>query len=209
MANLLPVNVGMVTDLADKLGLLDGLKRKLKRQPDPAAAKLATALAEISKIYEVLDTAILQYLGLWLDAKNPELSRERATLLDLEGGRIQAEMRAAKGSCTKISNIYQAYLHPWFDRVLNRDESAQLELVFIQFRDWDTGMIQTIDGVSAWLVAEAGNARLLVDNGQLELASSRVHEAANSIRPVRKQLAKSMGTLYGLQGDFVALSGAV
>jgi len=36
MANLLPVNVGMVTDLADKLGLLDGLKRKLKRQPDPA-----------------------------------------------------------------------------------------------------------------------------------------------------------------------------
>ena len=101
-----------VTDLAEKLGYLDKVKRKLMRQPDPAAAKLATALVEIYKIYEALDTAITQYLSLWIDEKNEELNRERPILLSLEGDRIQAQMREAKGSCTKIGKHLQGLPSP-------------------------------------------------------------------------------------------------
>lgn len=38
-------------DVADKLGIIQAVKGKLVKQPDPAADKLVTALEELSKIH--------------------------------------------------------------------------------------------------------------------------------------------------------------
>lgn len=40
-----------LVDTADRLGVIDAVKTKLVKQPDPAAAKLVTVLEELSKIY--------------------------------------------------------------------------------------------------------------------------------------------------------------
>ena len=40
-----------ILNLADKLGVIETLKAKLLRQPQPAADKLVAVLGELSKIY--------------------------------------------------------------------------------------------------------------------------------------------------------------
>ncbi len=44
--------------LADKLGVIHAVKDKLVKQPDPAADKLITALEELAKVFEALNTEI-------------------------------------------------------------------------------------------------------------------------------------------------------
>ena len=46
----IPISPDKLVDTADGLGAIEAVKRKLVKQPDPAAAKLVTVLEELSKI---------------------------------------------------------------------------------------------------------------------------------------------------------------
>src|SRR5215475_182510 len=109
-----------LTDVLDKLGIIQAVKRKLVAQPDPALDKLVTALQEVSKIYDVLQQEVTNLLSLDFDpsptsdaAKSRQ--KDRATLIALEGGELAARMRQAKGNSAKIQNIYHKYLTPCFE----------------------------------------------------------------------------------------------
>jgi hypothetical protein len=43
----IPLSPDKLVDTADRLGALDAVKRKLVKQPDPAAAKLVTVLCAV------------------------------------------------------------------------------------------------------------------------------------------------------------------
>ena len=88
-----PISPGALFDTADRLGAIEAVKRKLVKQPDPAAAKLVTVFfEELSKIYGVLEDELTTYLALFFDNSDPkQLARERAALGRLEGGAIRAE----------------------------------------------------------------------------------------------------------------------
>jgi hypothetical protein len=93
-------------DVADKLGVIQAVRRKLVSQPDPALDKLVTALEEVSKIYDVHQSEVKGLLSLYFDpSQTPEAAKsraeERATLMALEGGELAARMRRAKGSCRR------------------------------------------------------------------------------------------------------------
>jgi hypothetical protein len=75
-------------DLADQLGVIQLVKDKLLRQPDPAADKLVVVLAELSKVYGVIEGELVKYLSLYFDHQQG-LHDERAVLLTLEGGQLR------------------------------------------------------------------------------------------------------------------------
>lgn len=98
----LPLSPEKLVDTADRLGAIDAVKRKLVKQPDPAAAKLVTVLEELSKIYGAMEDELTTYLALDFDHSDvKQLARERAALARLEGGAIRARMEEARGRCSR------------------------------------------------------------------------------------------------------------
>jgi hypothetical protein len=108
---------GQILDLADKLDIIQTVKAKLLRQPDPAADKLVAVLGELSKIYGACEAELRRYLSLSFDPA-ARLKEERDVLLTLESGQLRLRASEARGHCHKIWNIYQRYLERWFHAVL-------------------------------------------------------------------------------------------
>jgi hypothetical protein len=94
----IPISPDKLIDTADRLGAIDAVRRKLVKQPDPAAAQLVTVLEELSKIYGAVEDELTTYLSLSFDdSDSKQLARERAALARLEGGAIRARMEEARG----------------------------------------------------------------------------------------------------------------
>lgn len=102
--------------LGMKLGVFQRIKDKLIGAPDIAVAKLVEVLQEISKIYEVLDSELNNYLVIWFNQNDfNNLERYRKILIGLEAGRIKPRMEdfflflKSHDFCVKFiynSNIY-------------------------------------------------------------------------------------------------------
>jgi len=200
--------IELLIDVADQLGVIQAVKGKLLRQPDPAAEKLVIALDEIYKIYGSMNDEISTYLGLWFDPSNPPIE-QRKTLISFEGGEIKARMGKARGHCHKIFNIYLRYLKPWFSTVLSTNEAHIMEKIFHSFRELDISMLDNIDHLAYWLSKEATVTLDLLDAGNLDEANRRVQAARKEIQPDRLALAKAMRDLLDLQAEFIEVSGTV
>jgi hypothetical protein len=206
----LPISPEKLFDVAGRLGVIEAVKGKLISQPDPAAALLVTVLEELSKIYGAMEDELTTYLSLFFEGSDPkQLARERAALARLEAGEIRARMSAARGRCGKIWNIYARYLTPWFKRVLNPDESKQVEALFRELSDVDSHMVDAIEEIAGWLTAEAKAILYLVEQSNYQGANARVISARREVRPMRERIADSMVRIRGLEGDFIEISGAV
>ena len=200
-----------LASVAQQLGVLDKLKRKLVKQPDVASAKLETALIEVSKVYGALGGAVDEYLGLWLlpAPENKKLRTEIAKLRRLAAGSHEADMRKAKGDCKKIWSIYKAYLEPWFVRVLNTDEQQQLFGLFRELMEFDSTMVDAIDATAEWLTAEASKTLSLVQAKDYDGADRKIQEAWAHWQPAAALLRDSMKRLYELRAYFIEVTGAV
>jgi hypothetical protein len=206
----IPISPDKLVDTADRLGAIDAVKRKLVKQPDPAAAELVTVLEELSKIYGAMEDELTTYLSLFFDdADLKQLARERAVVTRLEGGAIRARMEEARGRCSKIWNIYMRYLTPWFDRVLDRAESEQLRMLFRELSEVDSHMVDAINDVASWLTSEALTTGDLADRNDFAGANARVQAARREVRPLRERIAEAMIQIRRLEGDFIEISGAV
>jgi hypothetical protein len=206
----IPISPDKLVDVADRVGAIDAVKRKLVRQPDPAAAKLVTVLEELSKIFGAMEDELTTYLSLFFDDSDlKQLAREKAALARLEGGAIRARMGEARGRCAKIWNIYVRYLTPWFDRVLNPSESEQLRSLFRELSEIDSHMVDAINDVASWLTAEALTTGDLAERNDFADANARVLAARREIRPLRERMAAAMLQIRRLEGEFIEISGAV
>jgi hypothetical protein len=203
-----------LTEVSEKLGVIDAIRRQLVTQPDPALDKLATALAEVSKIYDVLQAEIKNLLSLYFDPSDtPEAAKsragERAILVALEGRELVARMRQAKGHSGKIENIYQKFLDPWFQRVLKPDQANEMFGFFHFFHGVDLHMVQRIEDAAGWISQQAKAIADLVDADRFDEANQRIKELRNELRPVREQIADIMKALFDLEARFTEQSGAV
>jgi hypothetical protein len=206
----IPISPDKLFDTAQRLGIIDAVKRQLVKQPDPAAAKLVTVLEELSKIYGAMEDELTTYLSLFFDDSDPkQLARERGSLASLEGGAIRARMEEARGRCSKIWNIYTRYLTPWFDRVLNPDERRELAGLFRELSEVDSHMVDAINDIATWLTREASETGDLVERDNIADANKRVLEARRQMRPMRERIADAMIQIRRLEGDFIEISGAV
>jgi len=196
-----------LVDISDKLGIIQVVKSKLVNQPDKAASHLLAALEEILKIYLVFESEITKYLALTLEPD--EIGEERATLLDLESGKIVARMGAARGHCGKIFNIYDRYLRAWLKRILDPDENAMMEQLFNQMSLTDSIMLDVIDEVSNWLATEAEETLNLIDAGDVQAAQQRIRAARITVTPARRAIAGAMRKIRDIEADFIEASKAV
>ena len=197
-------------DTADRIGVIDAVKRQLIKQPDPAAAQLVTVLEELSKVYAAMEDELTTYLSLFFDPSDPkQLARERSELASLEGGAIRARMGQARGRCSKIWNIYTRYLTPWFDRILNPKERQDLFGLFRELSDIDSQMVDAIEEIASWLTEEASKTGDLVEQDNFDDANERVRIARRELRPMRERIAKAMIQIRELESDFIEISGAI
>lgn len=202
--------IDKLLDTASKLGAIEAVKRKLVKQPDPAAAQLVTVLEELSKIYGAMEEELTTYLSLFFDDSDPkQLGRERAALARLEGGAIRARMSEARGRCGKIWNIYVRYLTPWLQRVLDPAESQQLDELFRELSEVDSHMVDAIEEVATLLTEEAKATADLVEQNGYDDANKRVVAARKEMRPIREAIASAMVRIRRLESEFIEISGAV
>lgn len=193
-------------DIADKLGLIDSVKKKLFRNPDAAADKLATVLDELSKIYSTLESELVRYLGLYFDPA-ANLAAERQVLLTLESGQLMVRMGEARGHCHKIWNIYQNHLERWFHRMLSPQEAADMKRLLESLSYADSQMDLAIHQLGSWLGTAATETLDLVDAGKLADARQTIRSARREVLPARQAITQTLARLVVLQGDFVAASG--
>jgi hypothetical protein len=205
-----PLSLGALWTLQEELDLINTLKEKLTRQPDPALDHLVTVLDEIVKIYEALDSEVTRYLSVMVDPSDPkELRRERKALLSLEGGKLFGRMAEARGHCSKITLIYQRHLKRWLADALSPREAELMARLFDDLGDSDTIMVDSIDEVGGWLVQNAEETLNLIDAGEYEAANQRVRAARREVSPSRLRMAKAIYDLRSRQADFIAVTGAL
>jgi hypothetical protein len=202
------IDFTFLVDLADKLGVIQTVKDRLLRQPDPAADKLVIVLAELSKVYGVIEAELVRYLSLYFDAEQG-LDEERTVLLSFEGGQLRMRVGEARGHCHKIWNIYQKYLERWFHDTLRPNEAATMKNLFESLTYADSQMLYALNELTNWLSQESSETLNLIDAGSLEEANGRVRAARKEILPARQAISKAMTDLMQLQADFIAASGKV
>ncbi len=193
-------------DIADKIGLIDTVKKKLFRNPDAAADKLATVLDELSKIYSTLESELVRYLSLHFDPEG-ELAQERQVLLALESGQLTVRMGEARGHCHKVWNIYRNHLERWFHQVLSPNEASDMQRLFETLSYGDSQMELAIHQLADWLGKAASETLNLVDDGKLAEAQQTVRAARREVLPARQAITQTLARLVLLQADFVAASG--
>jgi hypothetical protein len=201
------LGVKEIAEVSEKLGVIEGLKAKLVKQPDPAAAKLLAVLEELSKTYSSFEVELARYLSLTLEPE--ELKTERGVLIELEGGKISARMAGARGHCSRINNIFQRYLSPWFQRVLKPDEIGQMNQVFFDLSHSDSVMLELIDRVSGWLAEEAFATDELMTLGKWKEAQQRLALARKEVLPLRREISQTMRKMYEIEAYFVQHSEAL
>lgn len=197
-----------LSKLTEELGLLDAIKRKLMKQPDRAAAKLTTVLEELLKSLLVFESEVVRFLSITLDY-GPEVGNDRAILHALEGQTLWARLKATRGHCSKIENIYKMFLDPWFQRVVDLDKTEReaLRSLFYGLSQSDSLMVDSLNDAARWLGDQAKHVLDLLEKGHLEEANKRVAEARLHVLPVRRVLARTMARLQELEADFIMMSG--
>lgn len=193
-------------DIAEKLGLIEAVKKKLFCNPDAAANKLATVLDELSKIYSTLESELVRYLSLHFDPED-HLAEERQVLLTLESGQLRLRMSESRGHCHKIWNIYQNHLERWFHKVLSPEEAADMQRLFEALSYGDCQMESAIYQLAEWLGKAASETLNLVDDGKLAEAQQSVRAARREVLPARQAITQTLARLVLLQADFVSASG--
>ena len=186
---------------------LSKVVKGLKADPDVAAAKLAEALDEIAKTYQVVDVALSEYVTMAFD--DDALQHGAGKLVELEGGRLSVMVEKGRGHCTVVQNIYQRHLDAWFNRALNTADYAIVHEVFDTFHEGDVDAFLHMSTITGEVESDASEALNLVSNGETDRAREHILDAYRALRPLRQEIAKAMKNLYSLKNEFIELSGAV
>ena len=194
-----------VKKVDEAVGIIGKLVSKLKGQPDLAAVKLAEALDEVAKTWQVMDEAMTQYLKLGVDADALEKGSE--TLLKIEGGGLLVRVKEGRGHCHVIGNIFSKYLNRWFERVLKGKKLDGIRKVFYTLGNADDDVFRHMEHVAAQLQTEANAVLDLVIKGENQKARNTVLARRADLHPLRLAISGTMTKLYGLKSEFIKIAG--
>jgi hypothetical protein len=194
-------------EIDESIGIIAKLIGKLKAQPDVAAQKLGQALEEVAKTLQVVDGAASSYLSLGID--QGALEKNSKLLLEIEGGKLRTDVENGRGHCHRIWQIYETFLNKWFSKALAPAEQQSMETVFVKLGNADDDLFVHLAKVAGTLQQEAKDVLDLVVNGDAAGARKRVLESLPALRPLRKTMAGTMQTLYGLKNEFADIAGIV
>jgi hypothetical protein len=194
-----------VKQIDEVVGVLAKAVASLKSQPDTAALKLAEALDEIGKTWQVIDQAITRFLALGFDID--ELGKGSQVLLGIEGGTLLVTVQQGRGHCHVIGNIFRKYLDRWFQRVLKGDELDRLRSVFYRLGSVDLDVFTHMEVIAEQLQAEANAALDSIARGKPAEARARILSLRTDLNPLRLSLSQSLVNLYSVKGEFIQIAG--
>ena len=196
-------SIDQVQDLA---AVLKASMAQLGLNPEPDALDaMAIVLDEISKLYQLIDTELTQYLSLSFDDPR-QMPRDRAALLSLDGGQISARAKEARGHCEKISRIYSSRLRPWFQTRLDPGSMGRVEQAFGTLAASDADMSYVIHLLAQWLSQKASETLNLVDAGDVSAARRMVKDARLDSQGMRQKLASTISTMRDIQAELLRLA---
>jgi hypothetical protein len=194
-----------VKQIDEVVGVLAKAVASLKSQPDTAALKLAEALDEIGKTWQVIDQAITRFLALGFDID--ELGKGSQVLLGIEAGTLLVTVQQGRGHCHVIGNIFRKYLDRWFQRVLKGDELDRLRSVFYRLGSVDLDVFTHMEVIAEQLQAEANAALDSIARGKPAEARARILSLRTDLNPLRLSLSQSLVNLYSVKGEFIQIAG--
>ncbi|MGC1930512.1 MAG: hypothetical protein WA667_16210 [Candidatus Nitrosopolaris sp.] len=160
-----------------------------------------------TKIFGIMNTEITNYLALWFDPSDSRSFQDgRRTLISIEGGSVKVEMSKTRGRCSKITNIYNKFLNPWFMRILDSDEQRMMSQLFRQLDEFDGVMVRAIEELTDWLTTKARETLDLVNGGKCQEANEFIKVKRKEIQPTRVMISERIQDLYRLQADFINIS---
>ena len=192
-------------EIDEAIGTLGKLVAMLKGQPDTAALKLAEALDEIGKTWQVMDQAITQFLKLGFDAD--EIRKGSELLLGIEGGALLVSVQKGRGHCHVIGNIFSKYLDRWFQRALKGNELDTIRNTFSRLGCTDSDVFTHMEGVAQQLQAEANTALDAIAKGKGAEAKRRILSLHADLSPLRLDMSAALAKLYTLKGEFIRIAG--
>ncbi|NIQ04629.1 MAG: hypothetical protein GWO20_02530, partial [Candidatus Korarchaeota archaeon] len=199
-------SVDDATSLLDKLGILDHVLLKLVNRPEAAVHKLRIALSEVRRGYDALQDALLKIDLLSFEKQDIEDTREE--LQKIAAGKIKLTMAEAKGSCTRIGNIYDKYLQGWFSAALNPGEADELRLLFNDLRYTDAGLLKASMRLSIQAEAKATEIlnHLKTAGGETR-ARRAAEEFSLQFRRTLEKLTKQLVFMLELENKLIQITG--
>lgn len=195
-----------IKQVDESLGIIGKFVAQLKAQPDLAALKLAAALDEIRKTWEVVDEAISSYLALGID--QDALAKHSKLLLQLGGGGLLVKVQEGRGHCSVIGHIYSIYLDRWFEKVFmgKNDELAMMCGVFSDLAYADQDVFREMEEIGKQLQAESTKALDLVLAGKEDEAQTRIRSSLKDLLLIQQSISQTLQKLFNLKTSFIEIS---
>jgi hypothetical protein len=208
MADLVAI-YEVVKETIGAIEKLAALKKELSARPDAAALALASALAEVERTYQALDSEIARFVAFSgpgaLDAHT-----DLAALYALDGGSIRVRIEAGRGHCTRISNIYDRHLRSWFDSVFagRLAEQAILREVFDTLSMHDKQTFVLMDHGARFLEERAASMldAMMAHPPDLAAAHALARASFLELRPMRRALADLVHQLRTLENELIEIA---
>lgn len=152
-----------------------------------------------------MDEGIAAYLGLAFVAQGEQVNSP--ALLEVQGGRLLAEVERGRGHCHRIGAIYRTFLDKWFSKTLDPTDYVLVKEVFASLGIADEDMFRGLVDLARKLQAEADQVLDMIFTGRPEDARTQVRTAYVTLKPLRVQLGQAMAKLYSLRNEFVEMAG--
>jgi len=201
--NITLQSVDLVTDLPS---VLKSALTRISQGAEPEMLdSIAVVLDEISKLYQVIDTELTRYLSLTFDSPE-QVKFDRAILVSLDGGLIDARAHEARGHCEKIGRLYFDRMRPWMKSKLTPEELDKCDKAFriLASSDWDMSCL--IRELAHWLSQKASMTLDLLDGGDLLGANRLVKDARLDCHGLRQKLASTILDMRDIQADLIRLA---
>lgn len=198
------ITVGSVDRGIDLAAVLRSAINQLAPDSD-MMDRLAIVLDEISKLYQMIDSELTRYLSLSFDDPQ-QAAADRAVLLSLDGGLIQARAAEARGHCEKISHLYFKRLRPWLQDQLAAGTFDRIERAFSALAVSDANMAYVTDILAQWLSKKASLTLDMIDAGDTAGALRNIKNARLDCQEMRQKLARTISTMRDIQTELLRLS---
>lgn len=197
-----------VNDELDKLGLLEKVRNKLINDPDKAAKYLENVLSEIKQDIAVIDKELVGLLTLSFKTEDERRAAEKY-FIEQHGDKMMERVHQNRGHCSKIYNIYLEFLRGWFSRVLDNDESEQIEKIFDDFRHFDWIVVELMRKIASKIPYLEDELRRLMRDKKVDEATHLINSLREELKEERRRLQRNFSKLSALHADFIEITGTV
>jgi hypothetical protein len=195
----------VLVDLADKLGVLEGIKDKLFHDPRKEHSTLARALETFAASFQRVDQLLSRLLSLSFVSDAPEsLKITRELLIEAEGGGEMVRAQEIRGHCSDLLILYDRRLRPSLQSVLKPADLPKVDEAFRCLEEFHEHTLPELQSLMDWLSTTASKLLEKVDRGELKEADDLLKQARIDVLQQRQAISKAVSRIMALTSAYEA-----